>query len=78
MMKTSIRTSAITGRSYDPSECVFITNPIQCQKYFKYLGTELFVDILYDSAKKEDALVFVWRRCPETAQAKRLWDNYEI
>ena len=70
--------SNITGRSYEPSECINITNPIQCQKYFNYLGTEFFLDILYASEKKENALVFVWKRCPATAQAKRLWDNHEI
>ena len=74
----STRKSNITGKIYTPEDAVYITNPIQCQKYFKYLGAEFFLDILYDSAKKEDALVFVWKRCPETAQAKRLWDKYEI
>lgn len=72
-------TSKITGRQYEPgNDCIYITNPTQCQKYFKYLGTEFFLDILYASNKKEDALVFVWKRCPETAKAKRLWDNHEI
>lgn len=69
-------TSSITGCSYDPSECVYITNPVQCQRYFKYLGSELFLDILYTSEKREDALVFVWKRCPETREAKILWDQH--
>lgn len=72
-------TSKITGKQYEPgNDCIYITNPTQCQKYFNYLGTEFFLDILYASEKKENALVFVWKRCPETAQAKRLWDNHEI
>lgn len=72
-------TSGITGKKYTPgSDCVYITNPTQCQKYLKYLGTEFFLDILYTSEKKEDALVFVWKRCPETARAKKLWDSHEI
>lgn len=71
-------TSKITGRTYDPSDGIYITNPIQCHKYFKYLGAEFFLDILYDSDKRENALVFVWQRCQETAKAKRLWDNHEI
>lgn len=74
----STRKSNITGKIYAPEDAVYITNPIQCHKYFKYLGAELFLDILYDSAKKEDALVFVWKRCPETARAKRLWDDHQI
>jgi hypothetical protein len=69
-------TSKITGRSYDPTNAIYITNPVQCQRYFKYLGSELFLDILYESSKKEDALVFVWERCPETKEAKMRWDQH--
>lgn len=71
-------TSKITGKKYNPSDAVYLTNPVQCQRYFKFLGDEPFLDILFTSEKKEDALVFVWKRCPETARAKRLWDNHEI
>lgn len=71
-------TSKITGKTYDPSDGVYISNPLQCQKYFKYLGEDLFLDILYTSYKKEDALVFVWKKCPETKQAKVLWDKHEL
>jgi hypothetical protein len=71
-------TSKITGQTYEPSECVYITNPVQCQRYFKYLGADFFLDILYTSEKREDALVFVWKRCPETREAKIKWDNHEL
>lgn len=71
-------TSRITHKNYEPSECVFISNPAQCYKYFQLLGTEFFMDILYSGEKRENSLVFVWKRCPETAKAKRLWDNHEI
>ena len=54
-------TSKITGKTYEPSDCVYISNPLQCQKYLKYLGEDFFLDILYTSYKKEDALVFVWK-----------------
>lgn len=74
-MKT---TSSITGKSYLMSDCVFLTNPLQCQKYFQYLGTEYFLDILYTSERRPDALVFVWKRCPETKKAKELWDNHKL
>lgn len=69
-------TSKITGKTYEPSEGIYISNPIQCQKYFKHLGEEFFLDILYTSYKKEDSLVFVWKKCPETKEAKRLWDQH--
>lgn len=71
--------SQLTGKYYDESEALYMTNPKQNQAYAKYLGGwDLFLDMLFTSEKKEDALVFVWKRCPETARAKRLWDNHEI
>ena len=73
-----MRTSKITGKQYSESDAIFLTNPIQCQPYFKYLGDEYFLDILYTSEKREDALVFVWKKCPETREAKIKWDNHEL
>ena len=70
--------SLITGKSYLMSDCVFLTNPIQCQKYFQYLGPEYFLDILYTSEKRPDALVFVWKKCDATREAKQKWDRYEL
>lgn len=69
-------TSKITGKSYDPSDCVYLTNPVQCHKYLKYLGEDFFLDILYTSNKRDDALVFVWKKCPETRDAKIKWDQH--
>lgn len=71
-------TSKITGKTYDPSNAVYLTNPVQCQRYFKFLGDEHFLDILFTSEKREDALVFVWERCSETREAKLKWDNHEL
>lgn len=68
--------SKITGKTYESSEAIYLTNPVQCQRYFKFLGDELFLDILYTSEKKENSLVFVWKRCPETKHAKELWDQH--
>ena len=68
--------SKITGKTYEPGDAVYLTNPIQCQRYFKTLGDELFLDILFTSKKKEDCLVFVWKKCEATRQAKLLWDQH--
>lgn len=68
--------SEVTGKNYEPSECVFISNPTQCAKYYKLLGSELFMDIIISSEKHEDALVYVWKKTPETAEAKRKWDQH--
>lgn len=71
-----MKISKITGKRYSEGDAVFLTNPIQCKKYFEYLGTEFFLDIIYSSEQRPDALVFVWKRCPETARAKELWDQH--
>ena len=71
-------TSEITKKTYEPSAAIYLTNPIQCQRYLEYLGSEFFLDILWASEKRKDALVFVWKRCPETAKAKELWDKHEL
>lgn len=71
-----MKTSKITGKQYSEGDAVYLTNPIQCQRYFKYLGDEYFLDILYTSDRREDALVFVWKKCDATRQAKQLWDQH--
>lgn len=73
-----MKVSKITGKSYESSECVYISNPVQCAKYCKLLGTDLLMDIVLSSEKREDALVFVWKKTPETREAKRLWDERAI
>ena len=73
-----MKISKITGKQYSESDAIYLTNPTQCQRYFKYLGDEYFLDILYTSEKREDALVFVWKKCPETREAKIKWDNHEL
>jgi hypothetical protein len=74
-----MKTSKLTGKTYDESSAIYITNPRQNQAYAKYLGGwEYFLDMLFTSEKRDDALVFVWERCPETAKAKRLWDDHKI
>lgn len=72
-------TSKVTGKTYDPStDAIFITNPQQCFKYFSILSTDLFLDIIWTSEKRPDALVYVWKKCPETRDAKILWDQHML
>lgn len=73
-------TSKITGKTYEPGNehCVYFSNMLQCAKYFKTIGEEFFLDILYTSKKGDDCLVFVWKKCPETRAAKQAWDNHEL
>lgn len=72
-------TSEITKKTYEPSHnCVFLTNVVQVKKYLDLIGPEHLLDIWWTSEKRPDCLVFVWEKCPETAWAKKLWDNREI
>ena len=71
-------TSKITGKSYEQSECVYLTNMLQVKKYLEYLGPEFMLDILFSSERRPDALVFVWKKCDATREAKQKWDNHEL
>ena len=72
-------TSKITGKNYSPGDdCLYLTNMLQVKKYLEYLGPEYLLDVLWTSEKRPDALVFVWKKCPETREAKQKWDNHEL
>ena len=70
--------SPITGKEYDETCCVYITNMLQSQKYLSLLGPEYLLDILYTGTYRRDSLVFVFKKCPETRRAKELWDAHEL
>lgn len=72
-------TSKITGKTYQQGNehCVYFSNMLQCAKYFKTLGEEYFLDILYTHPKNgDDCLVFVWAKNEKTRECKRLWDQH--
>lgn len=73
-------TSKITGKSYEPGNehCVYFSNMLQCAKYFKTIGEEYFLDIIYTSKKGDDCLVFVWEKNEKTRECKRLWDQHML
>ena len=72
-------TSKITGKTYEPgADCLYLTNMLQTKKYLEYLGPEFLLDVLWSSEHRPDALVFVWKKCPETREAKIKWDNHEL
>lgn len=69
--------SRVTGKEYFTQDCIYMTNHVQCQRFLQYFGSaDYLVDILWDSSKKENALVYVWLKNPETAKAKKLWDSH--
>ena len=69
-------TSKITGKTYDPSDCVYIANVMQVKKMLDFIGPDALMDVLWSSERRPDALVFVWKKCPETREAKLLWDQH--
>ena len=70
--------SKITGKEYDETNCIYIVNMLQSQKYLSLLGPDYLLDILYTGTYRSDSLVFVFKKCPETRRAKELWDAHEL
>ena len=68
-------TSEVTHKNYEPGNCVFISNVLQAKKYLDYLGADYLLDTIWNSEVKENCIVFVFPRCAETAQAKKMWDQ---
>lgn len=69
-------TSEITHKEYEPGNALYISNPVQCQRYLEFLGPDYLLDIIWNSQVRERVLVYVWKRCPETKRAKELWDQH--
>ena len=68
--------SEITKKTYEPGNCVFISNILQATRYLEYLGAEYLLDIIWDGDDRDRYLRFVFPRCAETRQAKLLWDQH--
>ena len=74
-----MKTSKITGKTFDPASAIYITNPKQHFAYAKYFGNwDHFLDMNFTPDRIDGACAFVWERCPETKQAKELWDKHEL
>lgn len=69
-------TSEVTHKSYEPGNCVFISNVLQAQRYLEYLGADYLLDIIWQSEVKSNCIVFVFPRCEETRRCKDLWDQH--
>lgn len=71
-------TSEITKHSYEPGNCIFISNVLQAQRYLEYLGPTFLYDIIWNSSVKENCIIFVFPRCAETRRCKELWDQHKL
>lgn len=71
-------TSKITGKRYRPEEAIYLSNMLQARLYLIHLGPDGLLDILYDSQRRPDSLVFVFERGEKTRLLKRQWDNHTL
>lgn len=71
--------SQITGKTYNPDNdsCVYITNMVQSYKYLNAIGSDYLLDILY-AGTKHNCLVFVFKKCAETAECFKKWMQHEL
>lgn len=70
--------SRITGKTYRPDEAIYVSNMIQARLYLIHLGPDGLLDVLYDSQKRPDSLVFVFGRGEKTRLLKQQWDNHTL
>lgn len=70
--------SAITGKIYEPGDCVYVSNMLQAQRYLATIGPEYLYDILWNSEKRPNSLVFVFVKCAITKAAKAAWDAHSL
>lgn len=63
---------------YDDDNVVYVANMLQCAKYMKNGAYEDLVDILYDGVKREDTLVFVFRKTSRIKELYKKWNNHEL
>lgn len=64
--------SDITGKQYNPSECVYIKNPVQTARYIKH--NLPLLDLLVSD---DDKLVFIFNR-EKSRECYELWLRHEL
>lgn len=70
--------SNILGKYYDSNNVVYITSMLQCQRYLNNGATEDLVDILYSGTKRDDTLVFVFKKTPLIKELYKKWQAHEL
>jgi hypothetical protein len=70
--------SRLLNRYYDSEKVVYLVNMLQVARYMKNGAEEYLVDILWDKAKKEDSLVFVFEKSPLIRELYRKWQAHEL
>ena len=70
--------SSITGKQYRPEEAIYVSNMLQARLYLIHLGPDGLLDVLYNSEKRPNSLVFVFERGEKTRALKQQWDNHTL
>lgn len=72
--------SRLLGKQYDPdnNNVCYISNVLQAQRYLKNGATDELVDILYENTKRDNCLVFVFRKTPLIQELYRKWQAHEL
>lgn len=69
------QTSLLTHKTYETSNVIYMSNPKQFFFYLSTIGYDHLLDILPGDNIKQDMAIFVWEKCKETAECKKLWDE---
>ena len=70
--------SRITGKQYRSEEGIYVSNMLQARLYLIHLGPDGLLDVLYDSQKQPNSIVFVFERGEKTRSLKRKWDEHTL
>lgn len=70
--------SKITGREYMAEDGIYVSNMLQARLYLIHLGPDGLLDILYDSGRRPNSIVFVFERGEKTRLLKQQWDNHTL
>ena len=72
--------SKILNKYYDADDgnVVYVTNMLQAQKYLKNDAVDDLVDILYTGTRRDDSLVFVFKKTPRIKELYKMWQAHEL
>ena len=72
--------SKILNKYYDADDgnVVYVTNMLQVKRYLSNGASEDLVDILFTGTKREDSLVFVFKKTPLIKELYKKWQAHEL
>lgn len=72
--------SRLLNKYYDAdnSNVVYIANMVQCAKFLKNGASEDLVDILYENTRRDNSLVFVFKKTPLIKELYHKWQAHEL